>query len=145
MQQLTDLDIRKRIFVIHTQPIRETSRTSPSEMEAEVVLDNASGPRYYGYEQFGIFGPLRLRSKEEAETIAIEKAIAHATQAENRAMGKIETSWWHRMNPCDIDAYKWLSRVQSVFEFFGTDCRCCSGARVLAALLVGLATGFFIL
>lgn len=50
----------------------------------------------------------------------------------------------YRINPCDIDHYESLAPVQRFFEFFskGTDCKCCLGARVFFALVVGLVIGF---
>lgn len=50
----------------------------------------------------------------------------------------------YRINPCDIDHYYFLTPVQRFFEFFskGTDCKCCLGARVFMALVVGLVLGF---
>ncbi|WP_429574772.1 hypothetical protein [Paraburkholderia sp. UCT70] len=44
-----------------------------------------------------------------------------------------------KINPCDRDD----SRVGRALALLteGTDCRCCIGARILLALLVGLGAG----
>lgn len=61
------------------------------------------------------------------------------TAPENR-----DVPFKYRINPCDIDHYAALAPVQRFFEFFskGTDCKCCLGARVFFALVVGIVLGF---
>lgn len=49
----------------------------------------------------------------------------------------------YRVNPCDFEHIKAMTPVQKFFEFFtrGTDCKCCLGARVVIAFLLGVAVG----
>lgn len=49
----------------------------------------------------------------------------------------------HKINPCDFEHYPWLTPAQRFFEIFsaGTDCKCCLGARIFAALVVGYLVG----
>ena len=53
----------------------------------------------------------------------------------------------YRINPCDIDHFEALTPLQSFFEFFsaGTDCKCCLGARIFMALVVGFILGALVL
>jgi hypothetical protein len=46
-----------------------------------------------------------------------------------------------RYNPCDAWAADWLKPVGKFLTALGSECRCCSGARVLCALIVGLGIG----
>lgn len=52
--------------------------------------------------------------------------------------------WRYLLNPCDIDRFPWLAPIGDFFAFFGSDCRCCSGARVLFAAAAAGLTGFLI-
>lgn len=49
----------------------------------------------------------------------------------------------YKLNPCDYEHYTWLTPAQKVFEFFsmGTECKCCLGARIAAALVIGFLIG----
>lgn len=44
-----------------------------------------------------------------------------------------------KINPCDRDDSR-IGRALALLTE-GTDCRCCIGARIVGALLVGLALG----
>ncbi|SIO50663.1 hypothetical protein SAMN05444172_2593 [Burkholderia sp. GAS332] len=60
----------------------------------------------------------------------MQEAASAATAAEEALM---------RLNPCDRDD----SRIGRAFAWLtlGTDCRCCIGARIASALLVGIVAG----
>lgn len=46
----------------------------------------------------------------------------------------------YRLNPCDLGCARWLRPFGRAAKHFGSDCRCCSGSRVLAvALLAAIA------
>ena len=49
----------------------------------------------------------------------------------------------HKLNPCDYEHYNWLTPAQKFFELlsWGTDCKCCLGARIAAALVIGYTIG----
>lgn len=53
----------------------------------------------------------------------------------------------YRINPCDIDHFDVLTPLQRFFELFsaGTDCKCCLGARIFLALVLGFALGALVL
>jgi hypothetical protein len=44
-------------------------------------------------------------------------------------------------NPCDAWASDWLKPVGKFLTALGSECQCCSGARVLCALIAGLVVG----
>lgn len=41
---------------------------------------------------------------------------------------------WYRANPCDVDGSRYLKPLSDYFTALGSDCRCCSGARVAIAV-----------
>lgn len=46
------------------------------------------------------------------------------------------TPWAIKSNPCDFETHPKLKPLGSAFATMAVDCRCCSGARVLAAALL---------
>lgn len=56
---------------------------------------------------------------------------------------QLEKFFKWKMNPCDIDHYDFLTPVQRFFEIWswGTDCKCCLGARIFFALVAGIIIG----
>jgi hypothetical protein len=40
----------------------------------------------------------------------------------------------YRANPCDRDGSRYLKPLNDYFTALGSECRCCSGARVAAAV-----------
>lgn len=44
----------------------------------------------------------------------------------------------HRANPCDLGTVRALRPVGRAIARLGSDCRCCSGARVLGVAICGL-------
>jgi hypothetical protein len=59
----------------------------------------------------------------------------------NNVMHQYERNGAYRANPCDYMAHDWLKPVGKFLTALGSECRCCSGARVLGALVVGLVVG----
>lgn len=50
----------------------------------------------------------------------------------------------HKVNPCDYEHAVVLKPIMKLFTAltYGTDCRCCLGARMVFALLIGFVIGF---
>ena len=51
----------------------------------------------------------------------------------------------YRLNPCDYERHPKLERLGELITKLGSECRCCSGARVLGALVIGFALGALLL
>ena len=43
-----------------------------------------------------------------------------------------------KINPCHVDHSGYVDFMQGVFEFFGSECQCCSGARILVLYLAAI-------
>ena len=54
------------------------------------------------------------------------------------------TPFKYKINPCDYERYKVLAPIGDFVALFGSDCKCCSGARVLAAAIIGFVLGALI-
>lgn len=50
---------------------------------------------------------------------------------------------YQRLNPCDIARYDWLAPVGDLAAKLIPPCPCCAGFRLLAALAVGIALGYW--
>ncbi len=42
----------------------------------------------------------------------------------------------YRFNPCDVDAFQFLQAYARTLESLTTQCPCCNGARIVAAVVV---------
>jgi hypothetical protein len=53
--------------------------------------------------------------------------------------GEFGTKWFrpYRINPCDADAFAAIKPFGRVIARLATQCQCCSGFRVLFAMLAG--------
>lgn len=43
-----------------------------------------------------------------------------------------------KINPCHVDHSGYVDFMQGVFEFFGSECQCCSGARIIVLYLAAI-------
>lgn len=44
---------------------------------------------------------------------------------------------WYKANPCDVGSSRHLAGIAWAITGLGSHCRCCSGARVLLAFVLG--------
>lgn len=66
-------------------------------------------------------------------------------KADQEAPSSEPTPLKYKINPCDYERYKFLAPIGDFVAWFGSDCKCCSGARVLGAAIIGFVLGALIL
>ena len=60
-----------------------------------------------------------------------------------------ESRGWYTKNPCDVDfgypTFAFVAKgLKAISEKFETGCPCCTGARILAAIVIAFALGHYL-